>query len=59
MNLAGNLCEHDVKTGTVACDKISEAVDLTLTIGKGTWANKVADLFTLNATSKKYDFNMN
>lgn len=58
MNLAKNTCEHDVKTGTLVCDKISEAVDLTLTIGKGKWVNKVADLFTLNATSKKYNFNM-
>ena len=35
MNIAKNVCTHDAKVGTLVCDKISGAVDLTFSIKNG------------------------
>jgi len=58
MNVAKNVCVHDVKTGALTCDKISGATDLTFVVGKGKWVKTVAELFTLDDKTKKYVFNL-
>jgi hypothetical protein len=37
MKAAKNTCVHDAKAGTLICDEIKGATDLTFVVGKGKW----------------------
>jgi len=57
LKLAKCTCVYDDKAGTLTCDAIADVVDLTFNIKNGKWVSTVADLFTYDATTKKYTFN--
>ena len=56
MKVIKNDCVYDDKAGTVICDSIAEATGIDFAINNGMWAVEAKDLFTYDATTKKYTF---
>ena len=54
MKVIKNDCTYTKTTGAVVCDSIAEAVTLDFGIKNGVWTALVSDLFTYDATTKKY-----
>jgi len=56
MKLIKNDCVYDAKAGTVICTDISKASEFDFGIDNGKWNVLAKDLFTYDATTKKYTF---